>query len=436
MKTIEPKQMQELEKSLFIKNLLSSGLLMEKAAFEIVRYIEAEIGYKKVIFICGPGNNGGDGFAAARIYKTNGGEPIVWKVEGNQSTDCEKQEKLLEVLWPEIQQKKLSFAFDKEPLGEVALIVDCIFGTGLSKPITGELFTLITFINSLPIPKLAVDIPTGIHGKTGETLGIAVQATATITFHRPKIGLYLNDGLNAAGQVHTVAIGIPSRLDYIEGMAITKPEEVKAFLGKRKKTDYKGTYGHVLMITGSRGMAGAAIFAAEAALKAGAGLVTVASNKEVISALQSRIPSAMGLVLWDEKPFREENFLEKIRKKIESCGAIVFGPGWGREYDWTFLVKALSQVGKPVIWDADALFYLQKTNKSFLPYYHVLTPHLGEMATLLGEEASLLGKNLKETAEKIHTCYGGSCIAKGARSICYNGESFWLNPYCYLGFKG
>lgn len=422
IKTILPEEMQQLEKSIFDKSLMSPELLMEKAAFEVVTYIQNCYGLGRVLFLCGPGNNGGDGFAAARLYKTGGGEPVVWYIEENQSPQCKTQREILCQLWPEVEQKNL-FYCQKEPLEKFVCIVDGLFGTGLSKNLSEELLAVIRKVNEAVAPVVAIDIPSGIHGATGLEMGGAIKATVTLTFHRPKKGLYVNQGIEAAGEIKVCPIGIPPRLDGVEGIMVTNENQVKKSLGARKSNSHKGDYGKILVIAGSLGMAGAAVFAAKSALRAGAGLVTLACDKALVPILQLAEPGAMCLPLTGS----EKEQLDQIKSRGD-WDAVVFGPGIGREKDCSLLVDYLAGLPIPVIWDADGLFYLKKHFQGSLPSFHILTPHLGEAARLLGKNIKDLDQDPVKIAKEIHGLFGASVVVKGAKSLLYNGESFAFNP--------
>lgn len=426
MRTITPLQIKSLEKEIFSTTPMTAGLLMEKAAFEVVNYIKQNYGLKKVLFLCGPGNNGGDGFAAARLYKTDGGQPVIWKFKSSQSPLCKTQENLINALWPQVLQEDLPKEMIEEKLSSenYVCIVDALFGTGLSKPLSNEIANIVEAVNKSGIPVIAVDIPSGVEGENGISFGSYIKATTTVTFHRPKKGLYFNQGVNGAGDITVCPIGIPPALDMVPGIEITDCKCIQSFLGLRNKNSHKGDFGKILIVAGHLGMAGAAIFAAQSALNAGGGLVTVACSEEITPILQQTVPEAMCIPM----PTKSTTDTKRTEVFALTCDTVVFGPGLGREQNWEQLVQFLSNLNKPVVWDADGLFYLNKYRVASLPPFHVLTPHPGEAAMLLDTTVKAITADPVSAAEQIQKKIGASVILKGAKSLLFDGMAFGLNP--------
>ncbi len=424
MKTITPVQMRDLEQVLFKSTPMTPGLLMEKAAVEVVCQVKKNWGLTKVLFLCGPGNNGGDGFAAARLYKTDGGEPVVWKVGGqHRSKQCIEQEELLAALWPEVSIEELPLTAIGEKLKGHNLIVDALFGTGLSKPLGNDLIKVIDEVNQCAIPVIAVDIPTGVEGAWGRAMSSYIKASTTIAFHRPKRGFYFNQGINAVGEIIIRPIGIPQRLDEVEGIHLLNQEDILPLIQRRRPNSHKGDYGKLLIIAGSLGMAGAAVFAARGALCSGAGLVTVACPKNIVPIIQGAVPEAMCLPLEAD----DEEAVKQIEAFLPGCNGVVFGPGWGRQGNWQKLTGFLSGLLMPVIWDADGLFHLKQHHNTPLGANHILTPHPGEGAILLDQQVEDILAQPDQMAIKLHAVYGGSILLKGARSLLYSEDRFVLN---------
>ena len=176
-------------------------------------------------------------------------------------------------------------------------------------------------------------------------------------------------------------------------------------------------------------MAGAAMFVGKSALVCGAGLVTFATMEEVLMILQQSLPCAMGISLWNKEGFHREKITKMLTEKMALFDAVVFGPGLGREQDWGFLVEILSTVEIPVVWDGDGLYHLSKSSKrKKLPFFHILTPHVGEGAYLIEESIEAIQKDPIKGASKICERYGASVILKGARSISYQENRYGINP--------
>ena len=269
---------------------IPSMVLMERAALKTVDILESEqVNLDKTLIVCGSGNNGGDGFAIARLLKEKGYEVTVSFIgrEASMSEDCRKQLKIAE-------KCGVSIVTSINPK-EYTSVVDAVFGVGLNREIKGTYRENIEKMNSLPGQKIAVDIPSGICSSTGKVLGTAFLAELTVTFACEKLGCILFPGNMYAGKKIIADIGISRKIFEKEPSVCYTfdREDLSKLLPARKPDSHKGTYGKVLMITGSPGMAGAAYLSAKAAYITGAGLVQIYTAKENRSVLQQLLPEAI-----------------------------------------------------------------------------------------------------------------------------------------------
>src|SRR5581483_2709004 len=244
----------------------------------------------------------------------------------------------------------------KSPLAESEAVVDALLGTGLSAPVTGNYREAIETINEAQRPTVAVDLPSGIHADTGSVLGAAVRATLTVTFGLPKLGLYVGSGIDHAGQVRIVDIGIPSSYaEEVESrISLLTEALIRGALPRRPPSSHKGTFGHAAIIAGSVGKTGAAAMAAKAALRVGAGLVTVATPSSVNDTLEAKLLEAMTVPMPETKARTlARSGLDRLLTFISGRTAVAIGPGLTIHPETVELVQALiRQMDKPAVLDA------------------------------------------------------------------------------------
>lgn len=390
MKLVTPKQMAELDRRAIETYQVPSILLMEHAAYSVFTYINTHFNNKNIVIVCGPGNNGGDGFALARqlkIWSKNKVRVLMIASYEKLSPDgrtyyqlCEHAE--IEVLQVVTQNKEQAY----KELGEADIIVDALFGTGLSKDVEGMFADIIQHMNLSSAHIISIDIPSGINGETGKVQGVCVKADETITFVLPKVGLYLYPAVAYTGKIQVVDIGMPKRLiDEIKTpFYILGKEDMKQLLPQRFIRSNKGTYGKVLVIGGQTGMSGAVVLASQAALKSGAGTVTAAVPRSVCDIVDQKLTEVMTIPLQDENGHIAKNASKDIRSLIGKYDVVVLGPGIGRVKDIEAVLFEVLQSDKPCIIDADGLYHLREL-LGILPLRKapvIITPHPGEMARL------------------------------------------------------
>ncbi len=431
-RTITPEEMKRVERAIMQETGLPGLLLMEHAAMAVVKAVRRLMRGRQgqVLFLCGPGNNGGDGLAAARLWMNAGGQAQVWQLTSRMTGDAGVNRQLLKKLWPETPVVRLSDTADKlPPIGpEIGCIVDALFGTGLNQPVQGVAYALIKKVNESGLPVVAVDIPSGLSGLTGMVMGEAVRAFVTVTFHRPKIGLYLNKGPEYAGRVKVADIGLSKVMDDAPGMDVLLPKDLGALLPPRRRDTHKGDYGRVLVVAGSAGMAGAASICALSALRTGAGLVTVACPENVVPIVQQVSPCATCLPLPMEGAAFAREAENLVYEAALRADAVAVGPGLGAFPDRLPLLQAVKRAGKPAVWDADALNLLA-VSRDMLPMAgtNIFTPHPGEAARLMQVSAGAVTADAAEAVQALWQTLGGVVLLKGATTLLYDGSRLAVN---------
>lgn len=418
--TITPDEMKKLEQDYMQKNAVPGALLMEHAAQGVCAALGRLAPGGRVLFLCGPGNNGGDGYAAARLWQVQGGTALVMELTEPATGDAGMNRRLA-------QQAGVSIGPAGLPLPACDAVVDALFGTGLSRPVEGLAAKMINGANASGAPILAVDIPSGLHGGTGRVMGAAINAAETVTFHRIKPGLLLRQGPAHAGKITVAPILIPQTDG--QGLRIMDMEDVPRYILPRQADCHKGSFGRVVILAGSEGMAGAAAFAAASAVKAGAGLTTVICCASVLPIVQVLAPGATC----------QRMETADIPALLAAADAAVVGCGLGQREDMRPLLEHFRQASCPVVWDADALNLLAGGNAA-LPANAVITPHPGEAAKLLGWSVHQVTEEPLLALEALHRLCGCHVLLKGARSLMTDGRetavNLWGSPALAKGGSG
>ena len=402
-----------------------SILLMEHAAQAVVAALRERVKPgSRVLFVCGGGNNGGDGAAAARLWMQHGGRADVWllKNPSQMRGDAGVNACLLNACGA-----SLNVLYGEAPPvpTECAAVVDALYGTGLSRALEGVPLSAVQRINESGLPVIAVDMPSGVDGASGQVLGAAVRADVTVTFHRAKHGHMLFPGRARAGRRIVADIGILPEWDGAQGIDVLEDADARALLPSRPKDGHKGTFGHVLCVAGSEGMAGAAALCARAAQRAGAGLVTVACPFPVLTTVQAQAPCAVARVVSDGAMLSMDAS-EPLLALLEGKGALAIGPGLGREEGVWQAIEPLVRSDVPKVIDADALYLLARYGGG-VGANTVLTPHPGEMARLCGAAAADVAASPVEYAQQLAADMGACVLLKGATTVIAQGEDVAMN---------
>ena len=439
MKIVTAGQMREIDRRAIEERGIASLALMEgagRAVAESAYRLTEGCPDRPILVLCGRGNNGGDGFVAARHLIELGRtvQVFVAAPRGEITGDAEANLQRLEVLG-----LSCLYLTEAEPalaaLPRCGLVVDALLGTGLSGKVRGLAGKLIEGLNESGQPVLAVDIPSGLDADTGEPLGVAVRAQETVTMGLPKLGLFLHPGVDYAGRVTVADIGFPADLiaDSQAVADLTAPEWVRMLLPQRPRSAHKGEFGRVLVIAGSVGMTGAAFLCAEAALRVGAGLVTVGCPASLNDILEVKLTEALTLPLPETyQRSLDTRALAPILEHAEAASVLAIGPGLSRQPETSVLVRRLvARVDKPMVVDADGLNALADA-AVLLEGEHapaVLTPHPGEMGRLMGVSTERVQARRAHFAEAAANRFHSVIILKGACSLVAEaGRPLTVNP--------
>lgn len=430
IKIITAAQMQGLDRRTISEAHIPATTLMERAGSGVVSCLEHRLGPvrgKAVTVVCGKGNNGGDGFVAARLLRRRHANVrvLVMAPTSELSRDAATMYKqFVRGGGKSSVYLYTSKAQTQALLRDSEILVDALLGTGLSSAVTGRYAETIDCINETGHPVVAVDLPSGLHADTGRIMGRAVRASLTVTFGLPKLGLYQNNGIDLAGEAAIVNIGIPpAYIDAVESRTtLITGREVRTYLPGRQPSSHKGTFGHAGIIAGSVGKTGAAAMAARAALRAGAGLVSVAIPASVNDILEAKLLEAMTVPMPETKARTfARTALDRLTAFMTARTAVAIGPGLSTHPETVELVQALAkQLDRPAVLDADALNAL--TGRTALlascKTPPIITPHPGEMARLEADATpQTVNSDRIGTASRFARERGLFVVLKGARTV-------------------
>ena len=378
---IFPEEMRAKEARYFKTSGIPSIEVMERAAQALAGAVRAQLAPgARVYFACGTGGNGGDGLACARLLREDFGCTVILP-EPPKSPDAIANLKRLGDV------PVLTSVDDLSGLPAPDAWVDALFGTGLSRAPREPYARLIRRIQTDHLSGsrvFAADIPSGLNGATGQAYDPCVCADETVTFQYIKTGMALADGLDACGRITVADVGFPREAFEPVQCKLWDVSDAARWLTPRKHNIHKGTCGHLLILAGSFGMAGAAVLCASAALRSGAGLVTVACVRSIVPILQTLVPQAMCIPLEERDGAIAAEALPEVRRALKGKDAAVFGCGLSRRAAPETLEAVLTS-GLPAVIDADGLNLLSEHPEwtKLLAQRHVLTPHPGEAARLI-----------------------------------------------------
>lgn len=400
-----------------INNIGIPGIvLMERAALSVASLMmENESKDKSVLVVCGTGNNGADGLALCRMLHLKGYDTCIC-VLGNIENATEDFKTQYHIIF------NLGIKITSE-LTPCDIIVDALFGVGLSREITGAYKEMISQINQAKAKVYAVDIPSGIDADTGRVCGIAVKADYTVTFGYHKVGTVLYPGADYCGKVIVADIGFVGEGSSDNTIQYACQDDLGK-IPQRKNYSNKGTYGKVLIIAGSRDISGAAVLSALAAFKTGAGMVRVFTHENNRGVIGRLIPEAM------INTYSAEKF---DMKSLEACihwsDVIAVGPGLGTGELQTKIVEKVLETKLPTVLDADGINTISRKNeiKNKLHKNVIITPHLGEMSRFMAVSVEEVSEHLIQYARKANYKYGVSVVLKDARTVIVNNEGTFIN---------
>ena len=361
---------------------------------------------RRITVLCGPGNNGGDGYVLARLAQDAGLDVRVIAV----ASTADLRGDAVRAFQDYRDGGGSALRWDAAHLGDADVIVDAILGTGLSRPVNEDLSAVISWLNSSSIPILSIDIPSGLHADSGAVLGNAIHADATITFIGLKLGFYLGQGPDHTGRLMFASLALPAEAFSQALPSAIRIDElhIQHALPPRVRTAHKGMNGDVLIIGGGVGMAGAARLAGEAALRSGAGRVTVATHPQNVASIVSGRPELM---------CRGVENSEALHSLMERADVLAIGPGLGQDEWAREMWSAAASADLPVVMDADALNLLARNPRIWKGDKRVLTPHPGEASRLLNSSTDAVQSDRLAAARALSERYEGVSILKGACTI-------------------
>lgn len=416
------------------------AVLMETAGRGVAAAISRRRPVKgvRVAVVCGRGQNGGDGYVIARYLALAGAVVEVFTtaplsaLRGDAALFAAVVSRL-----PGVGVRDFSDTADAqnwaEALRSADILVDAVFGTGLRSEVTGVERAAIDALNAAPGWRVAVDVPSGVEADTGRVLGAAVHANLTVTIGAHKLGLAL-DADAPTGRQLLVPLGVPlhrpaSGGPYALGVTAALVREV---LPRLTRAAHKGTRGHLLVVAGSAGKTGAAVLAATAGLRAGAGLVTIAAPASACAAMDSKVLEVM-TASYSGAEDAEANSFETLSELARPMRAVALGPGMPRGPHAQNLVRRLAaELPVPMVVDADGLNHLATSAADVLPHAasgRVLTPHPGEAARLLGTDTAAVQSDRAAAARALARQTGAVVVLKGARTLVATADgTLWVNP--------
>lgn len=413
-----------LDKIASEKYALPSYELMQRAGVAVFTALKKYWPTAKTLAICcGTGNNGGDGYVVARLAAAAGYKISVYQLGDPQKITGAAAEALAA-----LNQAGIAASPWSGQIAKADLIIDAIFGTALAGAVSGEFLAAIKIINAAHIPVLAIDIPSGLDVNTGVPLGAAVYSNLTVTFIGRKQGMYTGVARDYCGRIVFASLDVLDEIySEVQPSALRLPEKITGFnVPRRLPSAHKGDFGRVLLIGGGESMPGAVCLASEAALRVGAGLVTVATYPGHAPALPMRVPEAIVVPLVK---------VGQLKELLKWATVILIGPGLGNS-SWAqqifkMLFKLNAEHKLPIIIDADGLNLLAQ-NPSHNDNY-ILTPHPGEAARLLKTDVATIEADRYRAIKTLQERYGGAIILKGAGTLVLGNDK---PRVCCLGNPG
>jgi ADP-dependent NAD(P)H-hydrate dehydratase / NAD(P)H-hydrate epimerase len=431
MKVLTAAEMREVDRRT-IEAGIPGVILMENAGQRVVEFLAARfhpLNGQRIAILCGKGNNGGDGLAIARQlhtrFRPRGLHVVLLAAPQDLKGDAAANYRMLAACGCPVTHQIPPEAH------RATLVVDALLGTGVTGPAAGALLEGIREINrGFPLAKVvAVDIPSGMPSDTGEAAGEFARADYTVTFTAPKVSQVMPPNCDHVGELVVSPIGSPPELYGEAPLSLIEPGMFSQLLAPRPPGGHKGTFGHVLVVGGSRGKTGAPAMTGLAALRAGAGLVTVASATSAIAEIAAHAPELM------TEPLQEtESGSIALNANLEAIAegksVIAIGPGLGRHPHLTALVAAAAQFfDQPMVLDADALFADAFQADAAPSRIRVLTPHPGEMARLTGKTTQEIQCDRIAHARAYATSHGVTLVLKGQRTVlAFRDGRVWINP--------
>ncbi|SHH40547.1 bifunctional ADP-dependent NAD(P)H-hydrate dehydratase/NAD(P)H-hydrate epimerase [Thermosipho atlanticus] len=430
MKIVSSNEMKMLDNKTIEKIGIDSLVLMERAGLMVVQILKKyfdDLSEKKIVVVCGKGNNGGDGLVVARELMNYTNDVLVILMDEFSTKESETNFKVyLNSGGKYVKFEKNNIELIERVIAESDIVVDAIFGIGLTKPVIGDYKTVIEVINRLSKFTVAVDIASGLSSNSGKIMGTSVKADLTVTFEFPKIGHFINSGKKLSGELEVVKIGIPKKIInenifnkyVITSSLITIP--------KREVESNKGTYGKVIVIGGSKEFFGAPLLSTLGALRSGVGKAIICAPKTVVLNAINYEPGLIPCVI-DDEYFSQKHVLQILSLEDEKT-VYVLGPGIGRKKETKeFIDTFVNNTDKPIVVDADAIVLLSENRESIKGRENiVLTPHPGEFSQFLKlplDEVKYNYELVKKIAKELKVIIN----LKDSTSIISDGDKIFFN---------
>ena len=441
MKIALAKQMREIDQIAIHQYGIPEIVLMENAGVAVAKIVKnflVDFSGKKVAIFAGKGNNGGDAFVVAR-HLHNCGIKVKVYIVGNAEKICGSSKINLDILQNmniDILQVSSERDWDKVKIGVAFsdLLIDGLLGTGFNGELSAEMVKIINIMNDSQKLVVAIDVPSGVSIDTGKVLSSAVRANVTVTFGLPKIGLLLYPGASYAGKIEIIDIGLPNELLKNEHIKqnMVNDNMVKRLLTKRLADAHKGSCGRVLVIAGSRGMTGAACLVSRAAMRSGAGVVTLAIAESLYEIVDTKLTEVMTYPLPEiEKGVLGESALPILIELARNYDVVEIGSGLGRHPETLKFIQAfVQQVDKQLIIDADAIHACAPVSHilASAKIMPILTPHLGEMSALTKYSVQQIKDNFISIARDFALRLNAIIILKNARTVvAYPDGNVYIN---------
>ena len=398
-------QVRELDRQAIEEHGIPGLDLMERAgeaAFNVLQKIWPDAW--RIVIICGTGNNGGDGYVMARLAQKHDKKVILLQVGDHNNLQGDAKTCAEQSLDAGVTHDPFSASF----LDKADVIVDAILGTGLDREVEGQYRDVIKVINHAKAPVLAVDIPSGLNADTGQIMGAAIEAQATISFIGLKQGLLTGDGSACSGSIHFNDLDVPDAVYDAVPVSSCRIDLAgqKQTLFRRRASDHKGNFGHALIVGGDKGFAGAARMAAEAAGRSGAGLVSLATREQHATQIVMCRPEIMA---------HGTEKTNEIISLLKRASVVAVGPGLGQGKWGQKMLAAVLETSLPIIVDADALSLIAQEPARRDNW--ILTPHPGEAARLLGCSTAEIQHDRFAAVTKLQKQYGGVIVLKGSGTL-------------------
>ena len=384
---------------------ISGTVLMERAGAAAYTLLQRHWPQARTVtVVCGTGNNGGDGFVVARLAAEAGLDVRVLLIGDSnhlQGDALAASQRLQSVDIDPVP-------FDRDLLSKSDVVIDAILGTGLQGVVEGERAEAIGIINQTGFPVLALDIPSGLNADSGDVQGIAIKASATISFIGIKRGLYTGEATDYCGEIVFNSLSVPDAVYAQQAVAaqLIRYDDFKPLLAPRLRNSHKGNFGHVLVIGGESGYTGAVRMAGEAAARIGAGLVSIGTRASHAAGLNAGRPELMVHGLEDEVTFH---------RLAERADVIAIGPGLGQGEWGQQMLGVAVESGLPLVVDADALNILSQSPRQYDKW--ILTPHCGEASRMLGQSTQEIQRDRFAIVAALQQSYGGIAVLKGAGTL-------------------